>query len=414
MKYNVTPTPIVILCVVILGLVVTMSKVQEYIATDDTEVVEEVIEEVVSTSSSSSLLLRNRSHYVGGVSATGMCTSMVTGPGEWKPMPNSHKLIDPPVALRQPPVTHEYVPTVPNCSYEFTSVEVVESCFTNKSVLLIGNSHLRSIAKVLVAMMGFDGEILTAQRHASHVFSRGDDTKIVFIWAPYSFREFLSVNSTVQKEIGSSFHHVIVNSGAWDMLFNDTDPDDYVARLHNDLIQLRALYPNASMTFMNVHMMHPADPKVMLKKMEMVTVCFGHTRLRAYRAMNLCAVRGVPGLAVWDNFAMTNTSYAQEFVRPDGHHYENNINFMMLRIYGTQACSLTTSARLFDSQESSEQSHLIQRCHVPNMTRAFLCRTLRWSPPRPHITIISHHKTYVLAKVKIRKKVRRKVGKGGK
>jgi hypothetical protein len=251
-----------------------------------------------------------------------------------------------------------------------------------------------------------DAERLTTEKHSSHIFERSDNTRVVFVWAPYSFRAFLS-NSTTIQHIGHSFQHVFVNSGAWDMLFNDTDPQDYVDRLHSDLAALRLHYPKASMTVMNIHTMHPADRDAMGKKADMVTHCFAKDRQLAYRAMNNCAVKGIRGLELWDNVVLTNTSYARKYVMKDGHHYEPNINFMMLRVMASRVCSRTHIPAAFGPPRMTES------CDVPPMNRhGVLCRTLRWHPPIISLKVLSSfsigNRTYVQVKIKL--KVRRYFG----
>lgn len=299
------------------------------------------------------------------------CPSMIVPKdGQWQPVKEHPKIGN----YMQKWATHDYNPR--NCFYDEISTASLEVCFAKKNILFVGNSHLRSVAKVFLHLLGLDGERLTTQRHDSHIFERSDGTRVVFLWAPYSFRDFLKNHRALS---GTVFHHLYINSGAWDMLFNDTEPMDYVDRLHSDLAALRLQYPKATMTFMNIHTMHPADPTAMGKKAEMVLTCFQQNRQTAYRAMNLCAVRGIDGIEVWDSISLTNSTFARSHVMPDGHHYEPIVNLMMLRVMTNRFC--VPPGTFIPSSMFPSYSAACAERNVPTMTRPpILCRSLRYHP----------------------------------
>eukprot|EP00760_Papus_ankaliazontas_P038868 PhM_4_TR9385/c0_g1_i1/m.46743 len=357
-----------------------------------------------------------------------LCPDMVTpeSGGTWRE--NAAGLA--PLVSKEMKYTHDFIPFTPRnrsaakiitssacpyverrtsplqCRYASLSAARANACYRKKSMLFIGNSHLRSVAREFANLLGMEGDNLIKNKHNSHIFEATDGTRIVFVWSPYTLRLFLS-NSSVMQQIGNKFDHVFVNSGAWDMLFNDTDPVDYVERLHADLHGMRRAYPSASLTFMNVHMMHPANRTAMGKKYEMVTTCFGADRLAAYREMNRCAARGVPGLSMWDTYGMTRGAYGRSQALFDGHHYTRGVNVMMMRVMASRQC-MAGGGCGGSGVGGDVVSPYSGDCAagVPNMTRTVLCRSLRYHPPKLGTIIVSRHKTYIVTQIRVMVKKR--------
>eukprot|EP00759_Apiculatamorpha_spiralis_P002416 PhF_6_TR10962/c0_g1_i1/m.17678 len=225
-----------------------------------------------------------------------------------------------------------------HCRY--LSIENAVGCLHGRKWLFLGNSHLRGIVKAMLLSLGIATEDLEEMKHSSHSYHvPQDNTLIVFIWTAYGFEG--AMNQLKANPQYTDFDGVIVNNGAWDMMYNDTHRVDYIARVKKDLAALSRLYSKALFhVFLNMNQIYPVDPAYPNpEKAKLISTCFQSQRLEMYRSWNEYAVCHSGSLfRIWDTFSLTSTPFAESHVWGDGHHYSTAVSKRMIEVLSTYIC----------------------------------------------------------------------------
>ena len=279
------------------------------------------------------------------------------------------------------------------------SSELLHQILSNavgKSFLFVGNSHLRTLVVAFLQLFGGNTTAIETVRHGSHeYFLNKSNIRVTFLWSTFGWINAIKSYFTFFDEADRTssglclfnrsapllfrinpahFDVVVVNSGAWHMLYRDTDPFLYVSTLQMEFKLLSEMFPDAALYFMNLNKFYPPDTSYVNRtKAEQLLHCFSESRQHLYRALHYCAAyrfnaenqeNGISQTSVpfdtsyprllntiWmiDTYPITSliqnaevkfsengSKLLQDRPRPvllsDGHHYGAEVNNLLIRV----------------------------------------------------------------------------------
>eukprot|EP00759_Apiculatamorpha_spiralis_P030806 PhF_6_TR32393/c0_g1_i1/m.48057 len=261
-------------------------------------------------------------------------------------------------------------------------------CMKNKRILMVGHSHLRSMFRDILNILGHNVTRLDHRltRHMSTSFINTTwnyRVDLIFAWKTesiqhQSFYDDENGMNTTTTTNTTTYDVVFTMVGMYQLLFMDLDPSSTIEYFVNYFNRVHELFRAHKYVAINMYDLNQAARNYKINK------CFTPDRVSAYQAMFRCALSlSVLGRVAWYVDVSAITRNTPQFVEHDGNHYSlgspvlkeigkviQQVLVMPLSVGGKK---LLIMDRVWDFQ-----NHL---CFVPPYRTHTICKVSLIPPP---------------------------------